>query len=544
MDIRNCALYGRVSTVRQALIQDGGLDTQFDLMDRYVNFENSKAEGKWRIQDRYREEAFSGKNLERPEFRRMMRDIESGLVNTVVVQKIDRITRSLRDFFDLWETFERHGVQFISLHEKFDTTTAVGRAMLKLILVFAELEREQTGERTRATMEHRARQGLWNGNRVPGYSLDPKHKGVLVVNPEESRIVHDHFFSKCLELGSAGKVVQHLKKQGIRKVIYESRRGKQRGGGFYSKMEVCRVLTNPVYIGKVRFGDQLHDGQHQAIVPETLFNDVQRLLDKNRERRGNYRDQRTHVFLLQGLVRCGRCGSFMTPKTSIGRGGKKHFYYQCTKNAHSAGMTCDAKYVPAEPAEEYVLAELRKWVMSEEEVQRVVREANEQKDESVKRLEADKKAVHLRLKENQEKIRPLVQAVEEGGNFKSLAGRLAELDTERASMEEELACLQLDMDKVRQHTLSVEVIAETYRDFPAMLDKLKEAEEWFTIRDLIGRYVEVIDWHQDANDPTTGTVEIMLFEQVQPAERNGAKKHPDAQVVNAGASGCNEWLPD
>jgi len=110
MDILSCAQYGRVSTVRQAPIQDGGLDTQFDLMDRYVNFENSKAEGKRQVHDRYREEAFSGKNLERPEFRRMMRDIETGLVNTVIVQKIDPITRSLRDFFELWETFEWHVV--------------------------------------------------------------------------------------------------------------------------------------------------------------------------------------------------------------------------------------------------------------------------------------------------------------------------------------------------------------------------------------------------------------------------------------------------
>ncbi|MBL8794294.1 MAG: recombinase family protein [Planctomycetia bacterium] len=544
METRKCALYGRVSTVRQALIQDGGLDTQFDLMDRYVTFENSKAQGQWLVQDHYREEAYSGKNLERPEFRRMMRDIETGRVNTVIVQKIDRITRSLRDFFDLWETFEQHGVQFISLHEKFDTTTAVGRAMLKLILVFAELEREQTAERTRATMEHRARQGLWNGGRVPGYSIDPKRKGVLVVNTEEARVVLDHIFSKCMELGSAGKVVQHLKKHGIRKVTYQSRRGKQRGGGFYSKMEVCRVLANPVYIGKVRFDDQLHDGQHEPIVPEALFNDVQRVLDKNRERRGNYRDQRTHVFLLQGLIRCGRCGSFMTPKTSIGRGGKKHFDYQCTKHAHSAGTTCDAKYVPAEPAEEYVLAELRKWVLSEEEIQRVVREANEQKDGTLGKLHEEQHALRQRLKENQGKIDAFVQAVEGGGNFRSFSDRLGELEADQQSMQEELATVEMEIEKVRRHTLSVEVLAETYRDFPAMLDELLAAGDGYTVKALIARYVEVIDWHQDEEDASTGTVEIMLFEQAQPPERNGTKRHPDDQVVNAGASGCNEWLPD
>ena len=167
MQNRKCALYGRVSTVRQALVQDGGLDTQFELMERYVQYESAKGEGTWHIHDRFREEAYSGKDLERPEFKRMMNDVEAGLIDTVIVHKIDRITRSLPDFYTLWSTFERHNVQFVSLHEKFDTTTAIGRAMLKLILVFAELEREQTGERTAATMENRARLGLWNGGVRP-----------------------------------------------------------------------------------------------------------------------------------------------------------------------------------------------------------------------------------------------------------------------------------------------------------------------------------------------------------------------------------------
>ena len=137
------------------MTEDGGLDTQFGLMEKQVEFENAKeSDGTWEIVDRYREEGRSGKDLDRPEFKRMMNDIREGKVNTVIVYKIDRITRSLRDFYDLWETFEEYEVQFVSLHEKFDTTTAVGRAMLKLILVFAELEREQTAERTSATMRH------------------------------------------------------------------------------------------------------------------------------------------------------------------------------------------------------------------------------------------------------------------------------------------------------------------------------------------------------------------------------------------------------
>lgn len=542
MPQRKCGLYGRVSTVRQALIQDGGLDTQFDLMTRYVQFESSKGDGEWLIHDRYREEAFSGKNLERPEFRRMVKDIEAGLIDTVIVQKIDRITRSLRDFFTLWEFFERHSVHFISLHEKFDTTTAVGRAMLKLILVFAELEREQTGERTRATMEHRARQGLWNGGRVLGYLPDPQRKGHLLVNAEEARIVRDHCFRKMVELGSAGKVVKHLTSMGIREPVYESRRGNRHGGGYFTKPKIIRLLSNPVYLGKVEYKGEVHDADHDPVVDQGLFDEVQRLLGRNRVKRGNYRDQKAHVFLLQGRIRCGRCGSFMTPKTSIGRGGKKHFYYQCTRNNHTSGEACDAKYVPAEAAEEIVMGELRKWSMSEEEILRAVREANAQKDANLDGLRAEERTLRSRIADVQDKILAIVRAVEAGGAFRSLSERLTELERDKASMEEELRGVRTELAELRDQTLSGEQMLATYRDFPAILDRLREEGEWHVLKTLIGRYVQVLDWHQDEADPSQGTVEIAVFE--EPQGLAAETTDPDGSLVNSGASGCNSQLPE
>jgi site-specific DNA recombinase len=120
------------------------------------------------------------------------------------------------------------------------------------------------------------------------------------------------------------KVVQHLSRNGIRKPIFESRRGTQRGGDAYCKMDVIRILTDPVYIGKLRFQEEVFDGKHAPIVDLELFESVQAILRKNRECNGAYRDQTQHVFLLQGLIRCGGCGSYMTPKTSTGSGGTVH----------------------------------------------------------------------------------------------------------------------------------------------------------------------------------------------------------------------------
>ena len=546
MDDRLCGLYGRVSTARQAVIEDGGLDTQFALMDKTVEINRLKyGDINWDIVERYREEGRSGKDLDRPEFQRMMRDIESGRINTVIVHKIDRITRSLKDFFVLWETFEQHNVQFISLHENFDTTTAIGRAMLKLILVFAELEREQVSERTSATMQHRAEQGYWNGGRRLGYDIDPDDKGTLKVNAEAAQIVLEDIFLKYQEEQSANKVIQHLDRKGIRKPTYESRRGNKKGGGAYSKMEVLRVLTDPVYLGKIKYKDELFDGKHEAIIDADLFESVQQILARNRQTKGTYRDQRQHVFLLQKLIRCGKCGSFMTPKTSTARGGKKHFYYQCTLDSHSSGTECDAKYVPAEAAENYILDEIRKISASPDEIYRIVRMANEQKDERVERLERDRDAMRKTKNEVDGKIKTLVAKIEGGLESPALERRLAELEGESKDLLDQLATIMVERNQIIQESLSFQVMADTYRDFPTMLDAAIEAEDWYSVKDIVALHVEAIDWHQDAEDPATGTVQIMLFEEAHAGYgvEMGAEKNSNALPVNGGALERNGRLP-
>jgi len=337
-------------------------------------------------------------------------------------------------------------------------------------------------------------------------------------------------FQRCRELGSAGKVVQYLQTAGHRKPLYTSRRGLQRGGKPFNKMDVIRILTNPMYIGKVEHKGKLYDGKQEAVVPVDLFDEIQKILGKNRERCGNFRDQRTHVFLLQGLIRCGKCGSF-----------KLHFYYQCTKQSHSNGTRCDARYLPAEAAEEYVLQELRKWAMSDVEIRRVVELANEQKDARLATLRGEEQRVIRERQTIQEKIDNIVAQVEGGTQIKSLMARLETLESEVKALDDYLAGVKLDREHIKQETLSLELIAETYKDFPTILDRFVAAEKWQDVKDLVGNYVSAIDWHQDDGDASAGTIEIMLFEQVAPIA-DSAKEHPDHHAVNGGASGCNTKL--
>lgn len=517
MEILKCALYGRVSTHRQAVVQEGGLDTQFKLMEKRIELENQKEDDvQWAIADRYREEGWSGKNTDRPEYQRMMRDIDAGKIDIVIVQKIDRVTRSLRDFYDLWETLEKAGVQFVSVNENFDTTTAMGRAMLKFILVFAELERETTAERTTATMRHRAEQGLWFGGRRLGYEKDPDKKSVLKVNADEARIVVEEIFEKCVELGSAGQVTKHLAALGIRRPTFTSKRGQLRGGGPYYKDAVLRMLTDKVYLGKLVFDGEEFDGQHEAIVEQSLFDRVQEILAKNREIGGNSRGEVEHVFLLQGLLRCGRCGSMMSSTWCTGRDDKKHFYYQCTRQSHSARTMCDARYAPALAIEEFVIQQVAEWGVQREQIERAIELACKHHNDEANRIGIELNDVKRRLRETKTSLSKLVAAVASGADFRSFEDQIRELEQVRDRLEDRIQSLEIARSDAMNQSLSADVIASTYCDFPFVVEKLRAAGNENSLKDVLACYIASIDLFQDEKDPQSGNMDIMVFEEELP----------------------------
>ena len=189
--MKKCGLYARVSTDIQAQAKDGSLDTQISIMEKQIEVKKMSSPGEeWEIVEVYREEGRSGKDTNRPEFQKMLNDIENGKIDVLVCTKIDRVTRSLPDFYDLWENLERHDVDFWSINENWDTSRAESRAFMKILLVFAELERERTSERTKEKMQWRSEQGYSNGGQRLGYDINPKDKSTPKANPEEKELVN------------------------------------------------------------------------------------------------------------------------------------------------------------------------------------------------------------------------------------------------------------------------------------------------------------------------------------------------------------------
>ena len=537
MNTHKCALYIRVSTLHQADVEDGSLDTQEARIKGYIDYENIKSETKWEIVDVYREEGKSAKNLNRPEFQRMMSAIENGEIDTIIIWKIDRLTRSLKDFSNLWEMFQEKGIQLISLNEKFDTSTAIGRAMLSIILVFAQLEREQTSERTSATMQYRAEQGLWNGGHILGYDLDPDNKGVLKINPEQAEIVRKAF-NICIEKGSAGQARKTLNETGYRMPEYTSRRGNKQGGSMFSVQSMVRILTNPVYIGKITWNQQVYEGKHEAIIEEEIFDRVQKILDSNRGTNSNSKKTRKYVYLLKGILRCGKCGSMMTPSSSMNGSKRNYTYYQCTKSHRIGSEACDVKYVPAQAIENFIVDRVKELTMDENEIKQIIAKSDQKKQKKLDTLQKNKAQLNRQLQSVKEKLNSMVDSIETGGVevFKSIKERMEALEKEREDLEKKLKETDLEIEETEQECLSAEVMCETFKSLKDILDKADKTE----LRELLYRIIEVIEWNQDPNDTTAGNCKISYFEQPHLFfDKNGQKKELEERLFSQHMN----WLP-
>ncbi len=206
---QRCAVYTRKSSEEGLEQEYNSIDAQRDAGHAYIA--SQRAEGWIPVSDDYDDGGFSGGSMDRPALKRLMQDIEVGLVDIVVVYKIDRLTRSLADFSKMVEVFERRGVSFVSVTQQFNTTTSMGRLMLNVLLSFAQFAREVTGERIRDKIAASKRKGMWMGGMPPlGYDVENRR---LVPNPQESKLVRQ-IFQRFVELGSSTKLVRELKLDG------------------------------------------------------------------------------------------------------------------------------------------------------------------------------------------------------------------------------------------------------------------------------------------------------------------------------------------
>ena len=272
-----CAIYTRKSTEHGLEQEFNSLDAQREACEAYIK---SQASQGWKIlPQHYDDPAYSGGNLDRPALKRLLRDIEAGRIDVVVVYKIDRLTRSLADFAKLVETFDARSISFVAVTQQFNTTTSMGRLTLNILLSFAQFERELASERVRDKIAASRKKGKWTGGTVPlGYDAKDKK---LIVNKAEADTVRS-IFQRYLELKSFSRLVADLDQRGIVTKRRNTKIAKYQGGIPFTYGPLAYFLKNRIYIGEVHHGGKWFKGEHEAILDRQTFERVQNLLKTNR----------------------------------------------------------------------------------------------------------------------------------------------------------------------------------------------------------------------------------------------------------------------
>ena len=488
----HCAIYTRKSTEEGLEQEFNSLDAQRDSAEAFIA--SQKNEGWVALPDRYDDGGFSGGNLERPAMARLLGDIAAGRVDCVVVYKVDRLSRSLLDFSRIMGEFDKHQVSFVSVTQQFNTTHSMGRLTLNILLSFAQFEREIIGERIRDKIAAQRRKGKWTGG-VPvlGYDVDrslPSPK--LVVNAAEAARVR-HIFALYLQHGSLLPVVRELDRRRWKTKARVTGAGNALGGLTFNKCTLYGLLTNPLYVGKIRHKKELFEGEHEAVVEPAIFAQVQAMLQHN-GRSGGLEARNRHGALLKGLLRCKACGKAMT-HTFTSKRGRQYRYYTCVRAIKSGWDQCPAKSLPAAEIEKVVVDQIRCIGRDAGLLGEVLAEARAGVEDELAALRVEKKDLVRELGRHHTELRRL--AVTGPGNGST--ARIADLHDRIREAEQRVLEIDAYIARLEGESVTDGDVRAAFSDFENVWGQLSPKEQ----ARLLALLVAKVDY-----DAGAGTVAV------------------------------------
>jgi site-specific DNA recombinase len=478
-----CAIYTRKSTEEGLEQEFNSLDAQRESAEAFIR---SQAHEGWTcLPDRYDDGGFTGGNMERPALQRLLTDIDAGKIDLVVCYKVDRLSRSLLDFAQMMATFEQQGVSFVSVTQQFNTATSMGRLVLNVLLSFAQFEREIIAERTRDKMAATRRKGKWSGGTpVLGYDLDPRGRR-LHVNDDEAQRVRA-IFALYLEHQALLPVVQELARRGWVGKRWQTRHGRPRGGRPFDKTSLYRLLTNVLYAGKVRYKDEIHDGEQPALIDADTFGRVQALLRSHGPEVGPPSLQRFSA-LLKGLLRCGACDCAMTPAHTTRKGGLRYRYYTCVQAQKKGWQSCPCKSIPGQAIEQLVIEQIQRLGRDPLVLEQLVTQLRQQDETRVAEWENERVTLERDLLRGQSEVRKLLAEVRSGQSSGAAVTRLAELQARLAQIEQRLARLRGQMEALQQERLDEAAAREALSGLLPAWEAMTPEEQARVVRLLVAR---------------------------------------------------------
>jgi len=485
-----CAIYTRKSTEEGLEQEFNTLDAQRDAAEAFIR--SQRGEGWSALPEHYDDGGFTGANMDRPALQKLLQDVRDGLVDCVMVYKVDRLTRSLLDFSRIVEVLDKHGVSFVSVTQQFNTTSSLGRLTLNILLSFAQFEREMIAERTKDKMSAARRKGRWVGG-IPMLGYDLSDRGAaLVVNEDEAARVRA-IFDLYLEQGSLVPVVQELGRRGWRMKEWTTRKGTVAGGQSFAKNRLYNLLTNMVYVGKVEYGGQIYEGEHDAIVDPEIWQRVQDRLRFNGKTAGR-QIRNKYGAVLKGILTCESCAAGMIHTYTQKAPNKLYRYYVCV-NAHQKGYNqCPTRSVSAPVIENAVIDQIRGIAANPAVVDEVVRDLDEQRVAGVDGLEREKRVMEGELQRLGQEIAGLIRM-----NGKLATDRMADLQDRVLVVERQLREVREQLAESVGQTVDAASVRKTLREFDAIWSEMTPREQEKFVKTLVERV---------SYDGATGTVTV------------------------------------
>ena len=549
------------------------IENQIEMCRQYIATHYSEEEAEAALV--YEDEGFSGGNLERPKFKKMMNDSQKIEFAAIVVYRLDRISRNIGDFAKLIEDLGNRHIDFISIREQFDTSSPMGRAMMYIASVFSQLERETIAERIRDNMHELSKTGRWLGGNTPtGYesesisnvTVDGKTRKAckLKIIPDELNLVK-LIFDKFMETGSLTKTDEFLMNG-----HYKTKRGKT-----FTRFAIKAILSNPVYMiadedaynylvendvdlfadkeafdgkhgimaynrtlqrpGKATQEKPINEwivsvGKHLGAIPGATWVQVQKLLELNKSK--NYRKPRSHVALLSSLIVCGKCGDYMRPKLSDRKTatGETIYTYLCTTKERSRGHVCSMKNANGNTLDAKIIETIKSFGKQSADMAKQITQTKKRISGNREGYEAELAKLRLQIEDNEKDIKALVISLgkSEGTNAeKYIIEQIDELHGKGEALRKRLAELEAIIQQHDLADIEFDIIRQMLANMGESIDNYTVEQKHAAIRTFIRKIV----WDGE-------NAHLYLF------HNDGDYEFPTPPDGNSGNNGNSDKNPD
>ena len=458
------AFYTRISTDENH--QKYSLDAQKDRLDAYCKSQYDDYE----VTKIYRD-ASSGTNMSRPGLEEMLYDAENGVFEVLIVFRVDRLSRNVRQLAQMVETLTDFNVVLRSSTEPFDTSNSAGKMMLQMLGVFAEFEHATIVERTKAGMERKARNGEWCGGFVPyGYQ---NTEGEIFVNEEEAAVVRRLFRYYVHGKKGATKIYRELNAAGLRK----------RSGILWDNRALIVILKNPFYTGMIRWKNSVFEGKHEGIISQEMFDKAQAILEKRNIQSNGNRFKKSSDFFLTGLITCGKCGKGLVGRAA-NRNGHRHKYYSCSNRTYH--KSCDLPNIRADIVEVLTVKEIRSIFLNSELLERVWLKVNEQLKSQVPDKQQEIEKIESDLVKTKSALDKYFEAFESGALKPTLFGdKVEELNLRLQQLEEEKSNLDGQIDNLELAVINTQKITEYIETLDSVLESGGNEQKKHLLRAIV-----------------------------------------------------------